>query len=359
MEWKYNLARITRKTQRILIVKLAAIGDVVMALPMVEALRKIHPESKITWVCGETVSPLLNKIAGIDEIISLDERQLLSGPVIQRIFQLASIWIKLFGRRYDLVLTGHADPRYFLLSLTTIARERRRFSHYRKRPFPLPGRHHTDEYVRLATGKEGPSVPVAALPVLDVPMPDRLRDAVRPDTRGTTIALAPGGAKNVLRDDALRRWPLERYRGLAERLLDHGCGIIITGSKEDQWVCKAFEGLEVVDLVGKTDLLDLVAVYRSCDIVVTHDSGPLHIAALAGKPVVSLFGPTSPLEKASRMKESKALWGGEQLSCRPCYDGKNFARCESNECMKSIRVDDVYKVLMNIVEKDTDDVVPL
>jgi heptosyltransferase-2 len=150
------------------------------------------------------------------------------------------------------------------------------------------------------------------------------------------VALAPGGAKNILRDDALRRWPIGHYVRLAELLLKEGKEVLLTGGPSDDWVRESFKDLKARDLVGRTDLTDLVALYGQCQVVVTHDSGPMHLAALAGTPVVGLFGPTRPDEKVPPDGPIHVLWGGEHLTCRPCYDGKNYADCLNNECMKSI-----------------------
>src|SRR5271168_247611 len=95
-----------------LIVKLAAIGDVAMALPMVGALRAQHPGCRIAWLCGESTRPLLACVADVDELIVADERALLSGSHAARIAATLSLWRRLAGRRFDLVLTAHTDPRY-------------------------------------------------------------------------------------------------------------------------------------------------------------------------------------------------------------------------------------------------------
>src|ERR1700681_973549 len=95
-----------------LIVKLAAIGDVAMALPMVTALRAQHPGCRIAWLCGESVRPLLECVDALDELIVADDRALLAGPRRRQIAATLALWRQLAGRHFDLVLTAHADPRY-------------------------------------------------------------------------------------------------------------------------------------------------------------------------------------------------------------------------------------------------------
>ncbi len=346
----------------ILIVKLAAIGDVVMALPMIKALKERNPEINITWLCGKTVAPLLKKIGGIDEVIFINATALLTGNIFRRFQMLFNIWLKLFFRRFDLVVTGHSSWQYSLLSLTVRAKNRRRFFRNARGSWPTPGRHHSDEYVRLATGGDGSEASKATLPTVSWSLSENIGKTIKKDTDKKIIALAPGGAKNALHEDAIRRWPLVDYVSFAKRLIENGYRVILTGAPSDKWVCRAFEKLKeiyaedfsIIDLIGETGLVDLVALYRTCDVVVTHDSGPLHLAGLAGTPQVALFGPTNPYEKAPRTDKTKIIWGGESLTCRPCYDGKVYASCHDCVCLKSIKVEEVYDAALTILGEHTE-----
>jgi heptosyltransferase-2 len=330
----------------VLIVKIAAIGDVIMALPMIEAVRSIDREARITWLCGEGVAPLIEAVGGVDELIAVSERKLLAGTRLQKLSALTGVCRRLAGRRFDLVVTGHRDKRYRLLSSTVRGAVQRSFGCDGGRLCPVPGRHHSDEYVRLVSGADS-EAGRAVLPTLSLPLSQDLAQQLGAGL--PTVAIAPGGAKNVLADDALRRWPIENYAALARSLAARGFGVVVTGGPGDEWVRDAFAGLPVIDLVGKTSLLDTVALFGGCSAVVTHDSGPLHLAGLAGTPVVALFGPTNPYEKVPRVAGSKIIWGGEVLACRPCYDGRTYVACNDPVCMRSIAVDDVCEAVAGIV----------
>ncbi len=75
--------------KKILIIKIGAIGDVVMCLPLIPEIKKTHPESEITWLCGNQVRPLLERIEGIDKLISVDENRLMKGSFISRISEIS------------------------------------------------------------------------------------------------------------------------------------------------------------------------------------------------------------------------------------------------------------------------------
>jgi len=337
--------------QKVLIIKLAAIGDVIMALPMINELRQKNPDCEITWLCGNMVAPLLREIGGIDEIIPIDDANLLTGSLFTRLRILLYVWLKLFARHFNLVVIGHSDSRYRLLSLTVRAKIKRSFTRDGTRFWPVPGRHHSDEYVRLVSNYDGPENVPVSLPTISPSLSGRLRDKLQLNPYSSIIAFAPGGARNALREDAIRRWPLNNYVTLAEKLIDVGHHVVLTGAPGDDWVREAFAGLPIIDMIGETDLIELAALYYSCNVVVTHDSGPLHLAGLAGTPQVALFGPTNPYEKVPRDKRTVILWGGDKLACRPCYDGRAFADCCDNQCLKSITPDDVFKTVSNILEK--------
>jgi heptosyltransferase-2 len=330
---------------KVLIVKINSVGDVVMALPMLKAIREVDKNAEITWVSGNPVAPLLEAFGSVDELIVVDERKLCGAfGVSPAAWEVMKVCAKLAGRRYDLVVTGHRDSRYRLLSCTVRANIRRSWGW----GWPVPGRYHADECVRLVTGADGPDMKPTGLPTLRLPLSESLQTALWA-TRTPLIALAPGGAKNALRDQPLKRWPLQSYVELATRAVEFGWGVAITGTLSDKWVSAAFRNLPIVDLVGKTSIVDLVAVYNRCDAVMTHDSGPMHLAALAGAPLVALFGPTDPAWFAPRGKYTKVLWGGSELACRPCYDGRSYAQCMDNRCMQRISVEmvvDAIKVVM-------------
>ena len=326
-----------------LIVKLAAIGDVVMALPMVTALRAQHADVHVAWMCGRTVAPLLERVDGIDELFVIDERGLLVGSPAAKFRAGLAAWRLVAGRRFDEVCIAHSDPRYRWLVWPVVAGRRRWLGGGEGERALVPGRTHADEYVRLVTGVDDYRAASFPAPPLRVRLPDTIAaqlTAHNPDER-PLIALAPGGARNVARENPLRRWPLERYVELARALEAQGYRSIVVGDTLDGWVRTAFGATDALDLVGQTDLPSLVALFQQCAAVVAHDSGPLHLARLAAVPVVALLGPTPPTMLFRPDARTVTLWPAASLPCAPCYDGHDFADCPDNRCMQLIGCHDV------------------
>ena len=333
--------------QSYLIIKIAAIGDVVMALPMLEAIRKKSPNAHITWVCGKIVKELLTNFS-IDELIVVDEAKLLKGSKAEKIFEVLKVWKKIAFRDFDYVALGHADTRYKILTALTRTSHFKRFSHEVGRVCPIPGRHHSDEYVRLVCDKLGTSrVDAAQLQPL---LPAKIKEQLSVSKR--IVVLAPGGAKNTLADDACRRWPIEHYAELARRLVSEKFQVILIGGKTDAWIRPYFKDINITDLLGQTSLLELIALFWEIDIFVTHDSGPMHLAGLANCKIVALFGPTNPYEKIPNRENVEVLWDAEKYACCPCYDGKTYAECENTICMREISVQRVLARVEAMVCKD-------
>lgn len=324
--------------KKYLIIKLAAIGDVVMAMPMVREIRKREPDAYITWVCGQAVKELLASLP-IDEIITVNERNLLRGNKLEKIQEVLLLCKKLSGRTYDIVAVGHADRRYQWLIKSVKAGCVRSFSHVIGGMCPIPGRHHTDEYVRLIYPDIEKNQVIEAIH-LDFPLHSFFAKTL--SSYSKNVILLPGGAKNLLADDFCRRWPIENYVELANLLIANGWQVILCGAKGDQWVTEHFKDLPIVNWIGKTTLCDMVAVFNHADVVVTHDSGPMHLAGAADCRLLALFGPTNPIEKVPRRRGIKYLWRGEHMSCCPCYDGKTYIGCQDNICLKSMTVQEVF-----------------
>ena len=148
--------------------------------------------------------------------------------------------------------------------------------------------------------------------------------------------LAPGGARNLLRDDALRRWPVQHYVELTKLLLGSGCEVVLTGGPGDLWVRDAFAGLHCTDLIDRLSLPELIALFSTSDAAVTHDSGPLHLAGLGSCALLGVFGPVNPWARLPRRPGVMAFWGGEGFACRPCYNGSGYADCRENQCMAQV-----------------------
>lgn len=314
---------------RVLLIKFGAIGDCIMLIP---AAHQLHLAGHaVDWVCGPAVLPILQLYPWINPIVA-DDRAILTGSSTERLRAILLLWSRLPRAPYALVATLYYDSRYKILALPIRADRKLQLSHTDRALRLLPGRHHTDEFARILLNRPDQVNPTALAPV----PPKTLPPSPLPPAAKPRIILAPAGARNMMADDALRRWPAPNYVTLAESLLTHGFEVVLTGGPTDDWVQPLFTHLPVTDLIARLTLPETLALMNSAEVIITHDTGPLHLAGITHAGIISIFGPTDPRGRLPQRPGTLALWGGEAFPCRPCYDGHSFAPCPSNDCMAQV-----------------------
>ncbi len=172
--------------------------------------------------------------------------------------------------------------------------------------------------------------------------PDRKRASRLLESAGISglddyAVLNPGG------NWAPKRWPAESFAELADRLIDtYGVKVLITGAEKDKALAEEIGKNmkhETVSLCGRTGLRELASILETSKLVVSADSGPMHMAVSTGANVVALFGPTSPDITGPHGKGNYTVLRKDVGCAVPCYDSS----CGDNRCMKAITVDDVMK----------------
>ena len=153
----------------------------------------------------------------------------------------------------------------------------------------------------------------------------------------------------------LRKWDMEKFIILAERLLKHydKITLIITGSPSEisaaDELCKRANSNKIINIAGKTSLEDLLTLYYISDVIVTNDSGPGHFASLTSIHNIVLFGPETPRLFGPKGKNVHVIY--KKLACSPCVNAFNhrFSPCANNICMKHISVDEVFYKIRDVL----------
>jgi heptosyltransferase-2 len=272
--------------------------------------------------------------------IVADDRSILKGTTVERVSALVKLWRAIGWMKYDLCATLYYDSRYRMVTLPVRAGRKVMLSRDNRERKLVSARHHGDEYARILleakdTCRSESLSPLrpGCLPVCGLP---ERRAEIR-------IGIVPGGASNMMRKQTLRRWPVARYAELARELLSRGYEVMLLGGADDGWVRPEFSGLEVLDAIGILSLPEVISACDTCDVVVSHDTGPMHLAGLSKAALVGLFGPTDPGNFLPRRGGVRGIWGGEGFACRPCYDGRDFAPCLDNGCMQQITMEMVLR----------------
>lgn len=320
-----------------------------MALPLLSEIRKKEPTAKISWLCGKSVEPLLRQFEEIDELIVVDESKLLKGSIWDRLVEILRIWKIMAFRAFHCQFYFYYSNLYKILVIPASFKSIKRFNkNPAKRLNPVPARHHSAAYVATYLELEGPFELTLDYPKFRFQNGEHGLWRKEIGERSVAV-LSCGGAKNFLRSDDLRRWSIENYVALAKKLVDEGFLVVLSGGPGDSWVSEHFNQIPHQDWIGKFDLPNFISFLSVCDVLITHDSGPLHLADLAKCPVVGLFGPTNPGDFRSLQPRSVSLWGGAHLHCRPCYDGRMYAQCSNALCLKSLSVETVLSAVIQVV----------
>lgn len=332
--------------ERILVVKLYAIGDFIMSLPGLEFLRRRNPDAEIHLLTGSIIAPLARCSAPVNKIIQVNEKHFTER---HRLLSLVPLISALRKQRYTRAYLLHRVLPLRLFLLATGARDRIGQGNSKMGltdtvPFET-GRteHDAERYARLFgwTGSELLPESVASIP--EYPAGSPIASAI--DSR--PIAVSPGGGKSSIRDMNWKRWPAQRFRELIDLLHGENINTVVLGSREDRNVIgSVLDNLPhtSTDLVGRTSLVDAAAILSGCRMLITNDSSLMHIAGLVSIPSIALFGPTDP----SRIGiyppspyHRNLISGG--TPCRPCHPDRGIKGCETAECMFSISLESVWE----------------
>ena len=309
-----------------------------MAIPAAHALHEQGFE--IHWVCAEAVAPLLACYSWIHPM-PINGKILLAGKLRDRVKSIAALWSLVIRTRYDFCATLYYDQRYRVLTLPVRAKQKLILSQKSRLTTLLVSRHPTEEYRRVLLQEEDGCRDLSSPPI----QPDLLPSSPLPiKSVPYRIALFPGGVNHLVREQAsgvasaqlLRRWPIERYVSLAQEFSLRGWEVVLLGGLEDGWVEAYFDGLAIINCLGTLSLPEVVSACNACDAVITHDTGPLHLAGLSTACLMGIFGPTDPSTRVPRRQYVVGVWGGQGFACRPCYDGRDFAPCKFNGCMHQV-----------------------
>jgi heptosyltransferase-2 len=309
--------------QRILVVAPNWIGDALMAQPLLARLREKRPHMKLDVLAPEWVAPVARRMPEVDEVIPV--------PFRHGSLQLGSRWRlgRALKHRYDEAIVLPNSWKSALVPF--LAHIPVRTGYVGESRFGLlnrlhrnPDRHMREHYARLAEspGNEARQpLPQACLRMDPAQVAATCR---RFDVKAPYAVLCPGAEYGPA-----KRWPY--FAELATRL---ALPPVLLGSRND---ATAAAGIEGKNLIGKTTLDEAIDLIAGAQYIVTNDSGLMHVAAALGRPLVALFGSSSPEKTPPQSEHARVLW--LKPECSPCFERE----CPLGHfrCMREISVDQV------------------
>ncbi len=326
--------------KKILVIKLSALGDVILSIPSLRALRQRYPDAWISVLVGRKSRQVIRNCPYVNDVIVYEEAQ--GKERISRILKTARILAKedfdvcvdlqnnrtshllafLSGAR---VRAGHANRKWsFLLNKTTSqeASSAAPLDH-QFRVLRLVDVESSEKKLELWTSQEE-NVRVS-----------KFLESQWVASSQTLVGINPASSLRW----PTKQWPLEYFARLCDELAKRNIRVVITGAPED---AKTIEPLfqltrnKPINAVGKTSITELAALIRRCQVFISSDSAPMHIASGANVPLIALFGPTDPKRHLVAPSVCQVFW--KEISCSPCY----LRSCPIGHiCMKKILPQDV------------------
>jgi lipopolysaccharide heptosyltransferase II len=348
--------------KRILVLRLDLIGDLVLSMTTVRALKHAYPDAAIDLLALPTSAKVVIGDPDLDEIITYDPnvwrrpKALLQLKNWRNAYHVLS---HLHARDYDIAVSVFGKWAGILAALSGAKRR----VGFERESYPglmtdnVRGRHwrsgdhkHEVDYcLELARAAGATTSTADRTPHLYVDSLAQQQVEQLLEREGL-VSEKPVIACHVSSNNGQsKRWPIPYWAMLIDKLIrDQNAQVILTGAPDDTALIECVTSQvqeQAINLAGKTSLPQLVALLKRANLVISGDSGPMHITAAVGTPLIAIHGPTDP--NLSGPISPKATVLRSAIWCSPCYNAKDSADCPffTTQCMKNILPTQVYKIV--------------
>jgi heptosyltransferase-1 len=347
-----------RNIERLLIVRLSAMGDVIHTLPAVQALRDAFPQAHIGWLIEERWAELLCARGSprrgmrselrplVDEVHTVSLKTWRKSPFsLSTLQRVATVWNDIRDARYDVAIDLQGAMRSALLARWSGARVVIGAAEPRESPASLwytrqaavRGRHVVEQNFSMAEALIGRTaeIPRAQFPC-DPEAEARISRRLAENGIGEFAILNPGAGWGA------KRWPADRYGEVARQLADRGMRSILNyGPGEEELARAAERASEGKALPMTCAISELIALTRRARLFIGGDTGPLHLAAALQVPVVGIYGPTDPARNGPYGTSSIVLRSPESITshARRAAADEGMLAIGSDEVVAAARVD--------------------
>jgi heptosyltransferase II len=339
---------------KILLIKLGAVGELVMASPFFDQLRKHFPHSEIILVVGRSSYPAIKNNPNINNFILANDFDLYHAGVIGKVFEFFRLIFKLRKEEIDLSFVLQRAWPFRLLSYLAGIPVRVGFGSIREgfflthSIFTHQNQNESESYLDLLR-KVGITA-VFKKTFYHLSDEEKYFKSLFLERYSIVegeevIAIAPGSGDSAKRIMLTKRWPANSYIELIQRLQrERSFRVILVGGPLDR--CITNDILQACpDCLDATDLSfgEMASIFRRCSLFLGNDNAPLHIASSMGVPCIGIFDPTDPKKWAPLNKNCTVII--KPVECHPCLIDETFPRCSHIRCLTSVTVDDIWQQL--------------
>jgi len=333
---------ILEKVKRILILRCGALGETIFALPVLEALRQQYGENiKIDWVGTPAASALFKLDPRINHVFHLKHRRL---PIILS-REKKNIIKHSKKEPYDVLINLESGHIFYPLVAKIVAIHKYGMPYNQIRGMTNP--HVIDSLKTIYESFIDTDIMQKSYPILYGTDSSLVQQKFNLPTHYIVINASTSHHRKFTH----RAWPVEHWKHLLE-LLAPTYHLVIIGGKGEE---KFFDSLlpyppSVIDLVGKSNLPELITIIRNAEAIITADTGPSHIASAVNTRTFALFGPSNPKGTGPYPTPFNSLHIiTKNLECSPCNATERIKACKDNQCMKQILPSDVYEAIKPFV----------
>lgn len=349
--------------ERLLCVKIASRGDLLLCGPAFRRLRALYPDSSLELLVGKSCLDVAEHMPFFNRIHVLDDSKLMAGSACDKILaatEMHDVFASRGNEPFDKVFIFHRDWRYALLARMAGIRVRCGFSNSIAKLFLTDSymagerEHHVSQYLAMVSGESSAQSLDGVWqfsPTEFQELPSVLVNHGVLKTDKPLVGLGFAGGRNVKTQTTLKSWMFDRYRTLAGKLSAAAYEVVWLGDREDG---KLLVGtIPGINLCGRLSVAETAAVISKCSAVVANDTLLMHLSEALGIPTLGIFGPTDPFHYRPLGPRSLALWEGNDLPCSPCHRDGYFPDCDRNhECMSRITVDMVFDHVMKLLNSN-------
>jgi len=346
---------------KFLIINPFGIGDVLFTTPVIKAIKERYPDSFIGYWSNLRVKPILESNPQINKVFALsrgDLKKIYQESFFRAVWSAIKLTRQIKNERFDICLDFSLDHRYSLFAKIMGIGRRIGFN-YKGRGRFLSSRLDVDGY----HDKHVVEYYLELLKFLDIPVSGKdLFLAVSPggelksknllaacgiEEGDLVIGIAPGAGGSWGKEAVYKHWPALKFAQLGDRLADElKAKVVILGDESEREIAEVIVHAmrnKPVDLVGKTGLEILPGIIKNCNLVITNDGGPMHMAVALGVRSVSVFGPVSEAVYGPFPPSSEHTVLKWDMDCRPCYKNFRLPVCDKDrECLRQVDVDKVF-----------------
>jgi heptosyltransferase II len=334
---------IMKAKEKILVIQTAFLGDLILSTTLFKKIKLKHPDSHITLIVNKGTEQILSNNPNIDTILPVDKKQTFKNPL-----KFITFLYELQKENFSICYSPHFSHRSSLISFFSGAKIRIGykesgfgFLHTKTYPRPLRGVHEVQKLLHLvdSVGLERPEI------FLDKEVNGEIK--FKMENVSEFIVVAPSSIWET------KRMPIDKFIELVRQILENTSYTpVIIGSKNDQSLSSQIvnvHGSKVIDMTGRTNLMELSYIISKAKCVISNDSSPIHIASAFNIPTLAIFGATitdfgyTPLSERHTISEVS-------LECRPCgIHGGNICPKKHFRCMMDQNIEEMFLKLKDLL----------